>query len=1128
MVPFNPQKYYDSQIATIKNQLANWDFSGAAQTAASTNSNLGPWGMRIPQDLTDINGYIAKMSPQEQAQYQKLQEANKLLAAGNNGNNVLRATKSDVANNLSAQQIANNKVIGYWSNESEAFSRVINAINTSPEKIKFIRDEGGNLAAITTGEHPGYDTLGLTPTGQKGVYQFTTYNQVAGGNISGALIADPTTGKVAPVINAASQFAYTPGQPGSWVRNTVGGLLGGISDLFGSLGPLGTLALAYVTGGAGVAIGEALGLSGTAAAVAGNTIINTALNGGDVGKALTSSLTSLAGAEAGGLAGDFAKSGEIGSFMKDNPQYATQLASTLTRTVAQGGDVSSALTNAALGIATDAATSQIDGFKDLPPAVQNTVKASIQAELQGKDVNVEGTIKNAAVNGLTSYALSQNDDFKNLDPKAQTLVANQISAGLQGKDLSSEAIKWAMNQGNQEIAKAVKGTPESEINQILDMPATAEPSPTGVDQVSDQDLEQLGVGLPTEIAQTEQEAPYKTIEDLIGLSDQQAKELGFPDYKTQQMYGGNVEAYKQDVAGKESISQLDPTELAYLNYRNQLEDQPGFSNLEDFKKYGGDYTQYLLDQPQEPKSTDELISQIGLAPEITTPETPGSETTPEYAPQDLGITPENLASYQENLQKMEEEDQLPSQWQPNEDGTYTMIGDDGSTITIDETGDIVHYTEAPEGNLPGETLPVTTSPTATTTTAPPATTTAGPTTTPVVTTPTGQPQVKDVTKQEKPGLSAEQLGYLLDMLYPSNQQQQVEEEAASPYANIDLNAPEFAGLDYLGAMRKAPEYLGEDQLSEEDMAMLETIGLSPDEISNILESSGMKGSGAIKPGMGVPEGTFKPAGSRTYDIYRALEKDPAMAAKIRQLPLAGFSDDYTKQFISSAEQALNPAWATYRPGVEVAKSFQPPLSQGDARTAAYVPKYDVNTYTGFNPEKYGASSATTPETIGLVTTNPAYLSDPTAAANLMAHELTHIKQVDPNFLLMEAGGTQQDKQSFAKDLASSIPYLREKYGYAGGYDTQANAPMSERFADLMGWQFQNNLDFSNDPQFQKMVLNTPERIAAWNASTVPRTTRLDPRDLPPGKIVESDFGLPGAAPLSWQLQEKLRRLLPKQ
>lgn len=807
MVPFNPQKYYDSQIATIKNQLANWDFSGAAQTAANTNSNLGPWGMRVPQDLTDINGYIAKMSPEEKAQYQKLEEANKLLAAGNNGNNGLRATKSDVANNLSAQQIANNKVIGYWSNESEAFSRVINAINNDPSKIKFGTDEDGNTT-ISTGENPGYDTLRLTPTGQKGVYQFTTYNQVAGGNISGALIADPTTGKVAPVINAASQFAYTPGQPGSWVRNTVGGLLGGINDLFGSLGPLGTLALAYVTGGAGVAIGEALGLSGAAAAVAGNTIINTALNGGDVGKALTGSLTSLAGAEAGGLAGDFAKAGELGSFMKDNPQYASMLASAATRTAAQGGDIESAIKNATLGIATDVATSQIDGFKDLPPTVQNTVKASIQAELQGKDVNVEGTIKNAAVNGLTSYALSQNDDFKNLDPKAQTLVANQISAGLQGKDLSSEAIKWAMNQGNQEIAKAVKGTPESEINQILDMPATAEPSPTGVEQVSDQDLEQLGVGLPTEIAQTEQEVPYKTVEDLIGLSDQQTKELGFPDYETQQMYRGDVDAYNRDVAQKAMFEGMDPTELAYLNYRDQLEGQPGFSNLEDFKKYGGDYTQYLLDQPQEPKSIDELISQIGLAPEITTPETPGSETKPEYAPQDLGITPENLASYQENLQKMEEEDQLPSQWQPNEDGTYTMIGDDGSTITIDETGDIVHYTEAPEGNLPGETLPVTTSPAATTTTAPPATTTAGPTTTPVVTTPAGQPQVKDVTQQEKPGLSAEQLGYLLDMLYPSNQQQQVEEEAASPYADIDLSSPEFAGLDYLGDIGEIPQYLG--------------------------------------------------------------------------------------------------------------------------------------------------------------------------------------------------------------------------------------------------------------------------------------------------------------------------------
>lgn len=375
---------------------------------------------------------------------------------------------------------------------------------------------------------------------------------------------------------------------------------------------------------------------------------------------------------------------------------------------------------------------------------------------------------------------------------------------------------------------------------------------------------------------------------------------------------------------------------------------------------------------------------------------------------------------------------------------------------------------------------------------------------------------------QKPQLSPDAVLALMQALYP----EQAPTEEAPATADIQ---PGGAGraADYLGALGEAPDYLGEDILSPEERAMLEAIGLGPEEIDNILAAAGAKGSGAIKPGMGVPSGTFQPAGQRTYDVYRALDKDPAMAAKIRQLPLAGVSDEYVKNFIASAEQGMNPAWATYRPGVEIAKSFQPPLSQGDARTAAYVPKYDVSSYTGFNPEKYGATSASTPEFVGLVTSNPAYLNDPTAAANMLSHELTHVKQVDPGALMSQAGGNLQDRQAFASDLASALPYLKEKYGYSGGYDTQAKAPMAERFADLMGWQFQNNIDFSTDPKFQQMVLNTPERMATWNASTVPRTTRLDPRDLPPGQIVESDFGLPGAAPKSWLLQQLIKNMFGK-
>lgn len=83
----------------------------------------------------------------------------------------------------------------------------------------------------------------------------------------------------------------------------------------------------------------------------------------------------------------------------------------------------------------------------------------------------------------------------------------------------------------------------------------------------------------------------------------------------------------------------------------------------------------------------------------------GEPPPPNYGVQDLGITQEDWDSFNQNLLQMQEEGRLPTQWQPNEDGTFTYRDDDGSTLTINPDGSIVGYTEAPLGNLPGETPP---------------------------------------------------------------------------------------------------------------------------------------------------------------------------------------------------------------------------------------------------------------------------------------------------------------------------------------------------------------------------------------------------------------------------------------
>jgi len=81
----------------------------------------------------------------------------------------------------------------------------------------------------------------------------------------------------------------------------------------------------------------------------------------------------------------------------------------------------------------------------------------------------------------------------------------------------------------------------------------------------------------------------------------------------------------------------------------------------------------------------------------------GATIPPNYGVQDLGITQENWQSFDRNLQQMQEEGRLPTQWKPGENGAFTYTDDDGSTLTIDANGNITGYTEAPVGNLPGET-----------------------------------------------------------------------------------------------------------------------------------------------------------------------------------------------------------------------------------------------------------------------------------------------------------------------------------------------------------------------------------------------------------------------------------------
>jgi hypothetical protein len=178
--------------------------------------------------------------------------------------------------NLNAQQLASLATRNYWANESEAFARVSEGMKNGTAQLKEMvvgYDESNQpitKLAITTGEHSGYDTLYLNPTPQKGVYQFSTPNQVAGGMINGVIQADPETGKYAPIEDYTKQVQYTPGQSGSFLGNMVGTF----GDMYKSMGPIGGI------------IGNAIvpGLGSALNAVA-------ALDEGNAGKALLSGVS---------------------------------------------------------------------------------------------------------------------------------------------------------------------------------------------------------------------------------------------------------------------------------------------------------------------------------------------------------------------------------------------------------------------------------------------------------------------------------------------------------------------------------------------------------------------------------------------------------------------------------------------------------------------------------------------------------------------------------------------------------------------------------------------------------------------------------------------------------------------
>jgi len=182
-----------------------------------------------------------------------------------------------VANNpnLTPQQLASLATRNYWSNESEAFSRVSDAMQKGTAEIRQIplgADEFGyetSQLAIVDPSDPNRGRLDLRETSQPSVYQFSTPNQVAGGMIHGVIQADPKTGTYTPIQDYTKQVVYTPGQGGG----LLGSMIGSFGDIIKDLGPIATVVGNAIAPGLGTVLSVATAIDeGASAADIAKTI----------------------------------------------------------------------------------------------------------------------------------------------------------------------------------------------------------------------------------------------------------------------------------------------------------------------------------------------------------------------------------------------------------------------------------------------------------------------------------------------------------------------------------------------------------------------------------------------------------------------------------------------------------------------------------------------------------------------------------------------------------------------------------------------------------------------------------------------------------------------------------------
>lgn len=200
------------------------------------------------------------------------------------------------------------------------------------------------------------------------------------------------------------------------------------------------VALSVAFPGAGSAIGSALGLTGTAASIVGQTVINTALNGGDVKSAVISAAIPIVGKEVAGTIGTTLDSSNISGTVND----------IITRGAAQGAtaailgkDPAAAFLMGGVSAGVGAITSGIPEFSSLPQPAQNAINAALGTRLLGG--NVAGAVSDTAINDAMSWARNEINKAPNAINDARVLYNSKT-----GKSLSDDQIEDLLKSGGVE------------------------------------------------------------------------------------------------------------------------------------------------------------------------------------------------------------------------------------------------------------------------------------------------------------------------------------------------------------------------------------------------------------------------------------------------------------------------------------------------------------------------------------------------------------------------------------------------------------------------------------------------------------------------------------------------------